>query len=70
MYGILVDNGRNKPLAVQMTRQDLCRLVGGAIWQSVLASQAIEGVRVDDLPRPDITDLPEALLTTKGLSGW
>ena len=56
MFEIIAGNGLGEEIRVSTTRSELADLMRDALWQGVIASNAIEGIRVDDIEKP--TDLP------------
>lgn len=61
-YEVRCDDGIRSPVVLRLTRQNLCRLIGGALFQGAVASSEIEGIKAFDIETPRISDLPESLL--------
>jgi hypothetical protein len=55
---VTATDGFHPPVQVQMSRRTASEMMAAALYQGVIASCAIEGIRTDDIEPPDDSQLP------------
>ena len=64
MYQVTSDDGNGAVVQRQLTRQQLCGMIGRAILLGAIVSEEIEGEGREDVELKEPVNLPEALLRT------